>query len=633
MKENFKEEQRENLRKDRLVEAEEAPIASDLDSFIGTVIASHYEVLSRLGEGGMSVVYKAHHLLLDKPVALKFIKPGLITDDRAVRRFQQEARAASELSHPNVCSVRDFGILEGGQPYIVMDYLDGSSLQEIIETRGPLTPKEALELFFQACHGLSEAHARGVVHRDIKPGNMVMTKEKDGTGTLKIVDFGIARLAREDDTGPDLTSTGEIFGTPKYMSPEQCRGQKVDKRSDIYSLSCVLYEMLVGKPPFIAESSIELLMMHVSEAPALDQKNLPETLKSILYKGLSKDPEDRYQSISEMARDADRFLKGDSPSSLALYRQSRLRRWLNLKTGVASLLVIGIAALCLTVANPFLVQSPALVQSPEFARFIKDGDTAFDASLFPMAESSYRKALSIAGQDKDQVSGNKLKMDALSKLSKVYARTGQYKKKDEVDNQIRALLRSAVSGTIDVVQDRSDWYGALPKADSLPQAVDRAGKLSDKSREFLSFGDYKTAERLEQEVLDLQEKWLGASDPALPVTLNQLAVIKVTQGKIAEAKPLWQRALALGQKSLPESSPVMVTIWANNGRLAQHEGRNEDAERLFEKAIELAERHVGAGSESHLAALRDYSAFLNGTGRTSQAREIEARLAGLSRTR
>jgi len=632
MKENFKPPK--DQRKDRLVEDEKGPGASDLDSFIGTTIASHYEVLSRLGEGGMSVVYKAHHLLLDKPVALKFIKPGLITDDRAVRRFQQEARAASELSHPNVCSVKDFGILESGQPYIVMDFLDGNSLQEIIETRGPLTPKEALELFFQVCHGLSEAHARGVVHRDIKPGNMVMMKEKDGTGTLKIVDFGIARLAREDDTGPDLTSTGEIFGTPKYMSPEQCRGQKVDKRSDIYSLTCVLYEMLVGKPPFIAESSIELLMMHVSEAPALDQKNLPDALKSILYRGLAKSPEDRYQSVGDMARDADSFLKGESPSSLALYRKSRLKSWLNRRALVAILLVIGITAVGLTVANPFLEKPPvASVLSTEFARLIKDGDTAFDASLFPIAESSYRKALDLAGKEKDLVSGNKLKMDALSKLSKVYSRTGKYKKKDEVDNQIRDLLRSSVTGTIDIVQDKSDWYAALPKADSLPHAVDRASKLSDKSREFVSFGDYKTAERLEQEVLDLQEKWLGESDPAIPVTLNQLAVIKVTQGKIAEVKPLWERALALGQKNLPASSPVMVTIWANNGRLAQHEGRNEDAEKLFKKAIELAEMHVGAGSESHVAALRDYSAFLNGTGRTAQAREIEARLAKLSGSR
>ncbi|MGD9679713.1 MAG: protein kinase [Candidatus Obscuribacterales bacterium] len=629
MKENF----REDLKKDRLVEAEEAPSAADLDSFIGTTIASHYEVLSRLGEGGMSVVYKAHHLLLDKPVALKFIKPGLITDDRAVMRFQQEARAASELSHPNVCSVKDFGILESGQPYIVMDYLDGSSLQEIIEDRGPLSPRESLELFFQACHGLSEAHARGVVHRDIKPGNMVMMKERDGTGTLKIVDFGIARLAREDDNGPDLTATGEIFGTPKYMSPEQCRGQKVDKRSDIYSLTCVLYEMLVGKPPFIAESSIELLMMHVSEAPALDQKNLPDTLKSILFKGLAKDPAHRYQSVSEMARDADRYLKGDRPSSLAPYRKSRLKSWLNIKNVAAALLVIALPVLYLTATNPSTRPPAASVQSTDFAMLIKDGDTAFDASLFPLSESSYRKALDLAGQEKDLVSGNKLKIDALSRLSRVYSRTGQYKKKDEVDNQIRNLLRSAVTGTIDIVPNKSDWYAALPKADSLPHAVERAGKLSDKSREFVSFGDYKTAERLEQEVLDIQEKWLGESDPAIPVTLNQLAVVKVTQGKIAEAKPLWVRALALGQKSLPESSPVMVTIWANNGRLAQHEGRNDDAEKLFQKAIELAENHVGAGSESHVAALRDYSAFLNGTGKTARAREIEASIAKLSGSR
>lgn len=214
------------------------------DRFIGTTIEGRYEVLSLAGKGGMSAVYRARHLLTQRIVALKLMHSHLLTDESAVRRFQQEAKAASRLHHINAISVLDMGITNDGQPYLTMDFLEGRSLSEEIRSCGKIEAMRSIHVFLQVCAALAHAHDQRIVHRDLKPSNVMLIQADDDPDFVKVVDFGIAKILREGSESLKLTATGDVFGSPYYMSPEQCMGNQLDARSDIYSMGCLMYEAL-----------------------------------------------------------------------------------------------------------------------------------------------------------------------------------------------------------------------------------------------------------------------------------------------------------------------------------------------------------------------------------------------------
>lgn len=273
------------------------------DHLIGKVIGGHYEIISRIGQGGMSTVYKAKHQLLKRDVAVKLLKVGRQLDGKTHQRFKEEARAAVGLQHSNICSTREFGINQDGTPYLIMDFLEGTSLAELIKQEEKLSQSHVIELMLNVCSGLKHAHESGVIHRDVKPANIIIAREKTGSDAIKIVDFGIAKLITEDDSGPNLTQTGEVFGTPKYMSPEQCHGNKVDQRADIYALGCILYEMLSGQPPFNNDSAIQIMFAHINNEPAPLANNVSRDMKVIVDRCLQKEPSSRYQTVSELMAD------------------------------------------------------------------------------------------------------------------------------------------------------------------------------------------------------------------------------------------------------------------------------------------------------------------------------------------
>jgi serine/threonine protein kinase len=217
----------------------------------GAILGGRYEVVSLLGVGGMGVVYRVNQIFLDKHFALKTIGK-LQTSDTKIRRFQLEARAAFAVNHPNIIAVNDFGLLDDGTPFLVMELIEGQTLTDRLKEKGgKLAITDVIQIFVQACFGLAYAHENGIVHRDIKPSNIMILNgiPLSSEGSVKIVDFGIAKFAQHDDGEVQaLTKTGEIFGSPLYMSPEQCSGEHVDYRSDIYSLGCVLFEALTGTP-------------------------------------------------------------------------------------------------------------------------------------------------------------------------------------------------------------------------------------------------------------------------------------------------------------------------------------------------------------------------------------------------
>lgn len=276
---------------------------------IGTTFAKKYQITSILGEGGMSVVYKAKHKYMERVVAVKVLHKHLIADAVALQRFQQESQAASSLSHPNIVTVYDFGI-EEGQAFFVMDCLEGPTLQDVLEKQERINANEAISILVQLCDGLEHAHRKGVVHRDLKPSNLVLMPQENGSQLLKIVDFGIAKLMPSEDgkTRQALTQTGEVFGSPLFMSPEQCMGRAPDLRSDIYSVGCLMYEALSGVPPLMGDTSFETMTKHVNEMPlAFKQVNaelqIPPALEAVVFRCLQKDPDDRYQSAAEIIND------------------------------------------------------------------------------------------------------------------------------------------------------------------------------------------------------------------------------------------------------------------------------------------------------------------------------------------
>jgi serine/threonine protein kinase len=280
------------------------------------VVGGRYRVIEIIGKGGMGIVYKVEQVFLGKKFALKTIDRRHISD-ATTRRFQHEARATFAVDHPNIVSVHDYGLLDDQTPFLAMELVTGQTLSSQLAVRS-LSVEEAIPIFTQVCFGLAHAHKSGVVHRDIKPSNiMIIDGAVPGTeGSVKILDFGIAKFTHhEDGEIQALTKTGEIFGSPLYMSPEQCMGMKVDHRSDVYSLGCVLYEALTGTPPYAGENALATMMMHTSE-PLLSLKeaslgrDFPAEIEKIVQTMLAKKPEDRYQSLGVAANDLAAVARG-----------------------------------------------------------------------------------------------------------------------------------------------------------------------------------------------------------------------------------------------------------------------------------------------------------------------------------
>ena len=273
-----------------------------------TVIDDRYTLVELLGSGGMAQVYLAHDEVLDRDVALKILRGPYAEDEEFVERFRLEARSAAGLSHPNIVFVYDQGRSEDGAYYIAMEYVPRGTLKDRIRRDGALAPKAAVGIALQIADALQAAHEKGVIHRDIKPQNILVTQ----TGDVKVTDFGIARAA----SATKVTRTGDVLGTAGYMSPEQAKGETVGPRSDLYSLGVVLYEMLTGNLPYKADSPLAQAMKHVNEPPSSPREANPEVsgaLDALTMKLLAKKPEDRYPSAAALANDLEQVRSGLSP--------------------------------------------------------------------------------------------------------------------------------------------------------------------------------------------------------------------------------------------------------------------------------------------------------------------------------
>ncbi len=296
-------------------------------------LPKQYEVLGKISQGGMGAIFKARNRYTGALYAIKVLRPDYTEDEKALHRFVNEAKSASSLKHPNICQVHDFGLTDGSMPFLIMDWIDGISLGKKIDRDGPLAVPEAVRLFQQVAAALTHAHQHKVVHRDLKPDNIMLSRDPEGRTVTHLVDFGIAKVLRDDQSTSQslaLTTTGSVVGTPLYMSPEQARLSKVDFRTDIYSLGCVMYFALNGEPPFVGASPMDTIAKHFFEPPPPMNPALkiPAGLKLVVLKAMEKDPDDRYQTIDQLATDLKKLTKGVSIDQRPLFsqRQSARRR-------------------------------------------------------------------------------------------------------------------------------------------------------------------------------------------------------------------------------------------------------------------------------------------------------------------
>lgn len=333
------------------------------------LLGTKYEFVGLLGKGGMSVIYKARHKLIsNKVVAIKLLQQKIVEDKTSYQRFKQEAEAASALDHPNLIKVLDFDLLRGGTTYLVMEYVEGQSLSDVIAKEGKLSAERALPLFKQIASGLAHAHSKGILHRDLKPSNVIVNEQQ-----IKVVDFGIAKILDMPSSGDavsesgnernKLTATGEVFGSPLYMSPEQAMGHAVDRRSDIYSMGCLMYEALTGQPPFVGTNPIDTIFKHLNEPaqPIADHiaHRQAQQISNMVLRALEKDPAARYQTFAELIKDIQK-IQGGGKISLRRRPSKRL-----IAAVAVTLSVVAIAYAAIQTARQFTTEVQGPVKTTE----------------------------------------------------------------------------------------------------------------------------------------------------------------------------------------------------------------------------------------------------------------------------
>ena len=276
------------------------------DALLGKTLANKYRIDARISVGGMGTVYRGTHVLMDKTVAIKVLRPSLAADEKIVARFSREARAASRISHPNALSVTDFGEDENGTVFLVMEFLSGKTLKQVIRDEGPLSLARTVDIMRQVGDALNAAHSQNVVHRDLKSDNIMLQPTAAGDHA-KVLDFGIAKINEPEEYDSELTAPNLVIGTPQYMSPEQCsHDSEIDSRSDIYSFGVILYEMLVGHVPFSGDSPTIVMMKHLQEpVPSVleERKDIPPAVARVVARAMAKLPTNRYQNINELVED------------------------------------------------------------------------------------------------------------------------------------------------------------------------------------------------------------------------------------------------------------------------------------------------------------------------------------------
>lgn len=434
---------------------------SPQNDLVGTVIEDKYEVLSLIGKGGLGMVFKARHTITNTTVALKVLLPGKHLDKANIARFKREAKTAMVLKHQNIAGVQDIGFHES-MPYIVMEYVEGRSLYDLLKAQRLSTP-DKVTILKDICQAMEYARTNDVVHRDLKPDNIIVSKNKEGIIKTKVVDFGIAKVLDADEE-VTLTKTGDIFGTPLYMSPEQINGKTIDHQSDLYSIGCIAYEFFAGKTPFHSDTALGILNAHINdEAPKLVPPQELKGIELVIVKCLSKDKKHRYKTAKNLLDEIERIEKGDKPLATNLPISKKTTKRI-LIACILSCFVFLVGLLTfIEVFKPDTVVSLSekIRANPEDVfSLIERGRLYSVDGQYQNAISDYNKAIKFAGNDK-------------SNLSIAYIRKGLAQ---EQLNQVEAALQSINKG---IEIKPSSYRGYMERASVLRRLNRDAEAISD----------------------------------------------------------------------------------------------------------------------------------------------------------
>jgi serine/threonine-protein kinase len=631
---------------------------------------AHYEILELLGAGAMGEVYKARDQRLGRVVALKFLPAELTRDPSARRRFLHEAQAAALLDHPNVATIYEVGESEGGRVYLALAFYEGETLQRKLE-RGPLPVPEAVGIARQIARGLSAAHQRQIVHRDVKPANIVVLPD----GTVKLLDFGLAKMIG----ATSLTRLGASPGTPAYKSPEQTRGEKVDRRSDLWALGVVLYEMLTGRQPFRGEYEQAVIYSILNETPKPLGPELPPELSEVIDRALKKDPAGRYATAEELKEDLEVIPLGEVSASRKRPRRRATSKWKGLAAGLAALVVLGILLGAWYRREHRTDFSPGVARrivhehrtkfSPEVARWIVQGDRVEGQGdtkrILSSAEQSYRLALQ---HDPFNPVIKAYLAALLCRMEAQFPATGRRQEIRQLTDQAvqdapghpmpwvaRTRLLLLENKAFEAEQAARQAIKQDPRFDRgyivLVEALIAQGRLEEGFRQILHASEVDRESMRQNEPLQLPDfKFLEANrrrneaavelrkmldyHPDHPTAAYKLALIYLESGRYFDALPLFRKAfdeshdprlinslglIYLKLDRMPEAIESFKQVYEleadpttarNLAECYEKTGQKEEARRWYETALRGFDKELARGGrrDDYLLYLRSFCA-------------------------
>lgn len=627
--------------------ADGSPLSGENERLRDIMTIGNYEVIAPISFSGNSAVYKARHQLMDRLVAIK-----VLTDctPQSLKRFHLEAQLASKLKHRNIVTIYDFGVSRQGQAFLAMDYLEGKTLEQIIADSGPIDFEQALCIFTQICDAVTYAHKQGLVHRDIKPGNFMVVPTESGEDLVQLIDFGIAkRILLESEEAQRLSVSGEVLGSPLYMSPEQCRGEKLDLRSDIYSLGCVMYEVLTGKVPLKGDTPVETINKHINEAPrsftSVDPSllRIPEPMEKIVFKAMERDLDKRYQSIIEMWTDLEVLLNatrhekqfrssGHNVQALRAefvppLKVARARRRAaatmvlkplsrpNRKAQMAA--VVLVLAVC-AAGFAFTHRAPPIDDSLErlakqWQKVNAQGEEELDRGHYQEADQDLREACKLAEQfDPDDA---RLAV-SLHNMGNLYYRRDLYREAERCFKRALTIRRKSLGddalAVADTMTDLGMVYIAearlddaqnllnqamdIRKAKSTPDSPDTADSLNAFAALYGKTNRTEEAIKLLQQVVQSRKKFAGEDDASVAEAQVSLAIKLQVAGDLNQAKEMYQSALAIARKNFGEVHPLIADCDVGLGSIDYLQHRYEEASKQFQNALSIREQTLGEDS-------------------------------------
>lgn len=568
----------------------------------GTIFADHYEIVECLGQGGMSTVYKVRDLNISRVVALKCLQGHFLNDQTALQRFQQEAKNAGLLEHPNIVRIEHYGIDSAGLPYIVMELLEGRPLSAILRSDPPMDRKRGIYVLSQVCAGLAYSHQNGIVHRDLKPSN-IMVLERSGEEIVKIVDFGIAKALTPDPSAKHLTTTGDLVGSPLYMSPEQCMMLDLDARSDIYALGCLITCVFTGAPPFYSENLYEVYYQHINDSPkpiAEKRHDLEcvDEIDAIMLKCMAKEPADRYQSVNEVAQ-ALKQLGGDRNKpwfarllKLVEIQNLRLKARKNPKIRKA-IIAGGTLYLALTAVGAwFLLKSTLAPPESTWRNMYSSGQHEIDVGNYRQAETLLSQAVGLASR----VPGRNEKVAAaLSQLIDVERITNQTDKLHQNERDLYdAKLKLEQS---DPELDNDIARVLAGKTPEELESMQLCERINDAAAMQLQLGNVTKAQKLLSDARTLLAR-LPKENPELTArTLHNQALAAHRAGDLELASNLYNQSADLTRRLISPNSPTLGKSLIGVGKIAMQKHDYADGQKAFQEALAIYRAAFGPQSE------------------------------------